>query len=47
MTAAMVVACQGRISAERYGANIRQTTPLENWSMGQSVIATLIGILIR
>jgi CubicO group peptidase (beta-lactamase class C family) len=47
MTAAFVVTCKGRIIAERYGPNITMTTPLESWSMGKSLTATLMGILIR
>lgn len=47
MTAAFVVTYKGRIIAERYGEGITHTTPLESWSMGKSVAATLIGVLIR
>jgi len=47
MTAAFVVTWQGRLVAERYGASITSRTPLESWSMGKSVTATLLGILIR
>ena len=47
MTAAFVVTWKGRIIAERYGDGISQTTPLESWSMGKSVTATLMGVLIR
>src|SRR5436190_18478964 len=47
MTAAFVVTYKGRIIAERYGENITRTTPLEGWSMGKSISATLMGILIR
>ena len=47
MTAAFVVTHKGRIIAERYGANITHTTPLESWSMGKSLSGTLMGILIR
>jgi CubicO group peptidase (beta-lactamase class C family) len=48
MTAALVVTWKGRIIAERYGApDITLHTPLESWSMGKSVTATLLGILIR
>lgn len=47
MTAAFVVTYKGRIIAERYGPNITMTTPLESWSMGKSLTATLMGVLIR
>jgi len=47
MTAAFVVTWKGRLVAERYGASITARTPLESWSMGKSVTATLMGILIR
>jgi CubicO group peptidase (beta-lactamase class C family) len=47
MTAAFVVTWKGRLIAERYGPGITATTPLESWSMGKSVTATLMGILIQ
>ena len=47
MTAAFLVTHKGRIVAERYGDNVTHTTPLESWSMGKSLTATLLGILIR
>jgi CubicO group peptidase (beta-lactamase class C family) len=47
MTAAFVVTWKGRLIGERYGAGISPHTPLESWSMGKSVIATLMGVLIR
>ncbi|HJY76206.1 MAG TPA: serine hydrolase [Burkholderiales bacterium] len=47
MTAAFVVTWKGRIVAERYGKGITMHTPLESWSMGKSVAAALMGILIR
>jgi CubicO group peptidase (beta-lactamase class C family) len=46
MTAAFVVTWKGRIIAERYGEGITMHTPLESWSMGKSVTAALMGILI-
>jgi CubicO group peptidase (beta-lactamase class C family) len=46
-TAAFVVTWKGRIIAERYGPNITPTTPLESWSMGKSLTATLMGVLIK
>ena len=47
MTAAFVVTYKGRIIAERYGKDITYTTPLESWSMGKSLSATLMGVLIK
>jgi len=47
MTAAFVVTWKGRLIAERYGEGINDQTPLESWSMGKSLTATLMGILIR
>ena len=46
-TAAFVITHRGRIIAERYGPNITPTTPLESWSMGKSLSATLMGLLIK
>ena len=47
MTAAFVVTWKGRVIAERYGEGITATTPLESWSMGKSLTATLMGILVK
>ncbi len=47
MTAAFVVTWKGRLIGERYGAGIAAQTPLESWSMGKSLTATLMGILIK
>jgi len=47
MTAAFVVTWKGRLIGERYGQGITMQTPLESWSMGKSVTATLMGILIK
>lgn len=47
MTAGFVVTWKGRLIAERYGAGITARTPLESWSMGKSLTATLMGILIQ
>ena len=47
MTAAVVVTWKGRIVGERYGEGITRHTPLESWSMGKSLTATLMGILIK
>ena len=46
MTAAFVVTWRGRIIAERYAPGITSHTPLESWSMGKSVTAALMGVLI-
>ena len=47
MTAALVITWKGRIVGERYGHGITARTPLESWSMGKSITATLMGVLIR
>jgi CubicO group peptidase (beta-lactamase class C family) len=46
-TAAFVVTWQGHLIAERYAPGITAQTPLESWSMGKSVTATLMGVLIQ
>ena len=47
LTAAFAVTWKGRLVAERYGPGITARTPLESSSMGKSVTATLMGILIK
>ena len=47
MTAAFVVTWRGWLAAERYGEGLTARTPLERWSMGKSLTATLLGILIK
>jgi CubicO group peptidase (beta-lactamase class C family) len=47
MTAAVIVTWRGHIIGERYGHDITARTPLESWSMGKSVTAALMGILIE
>ena len=47
LTAAFIVTWHGQIVAERYGVGITMHTPLESWSMGKSVTAALMGILIK
>jgi CubicO group peptidase (beta-lactamase class C family) len=47
MTAAFVVTWKGRLIGERYGERVTPATPLESWSMGKSVTATLMGVLIK
>ncbi|MDM0027368.1 serine hydrolase domain-containing protein [Variovorax saccharolyticus] len=46
-TSAFVVTHKGRIVGERYQAGVGVATPLESWSMGKSVTATMIGVLIK
>jgi len=46
-TAALAVTWKGRLIAERYAPGITARTPLESWSMGKSVTATLMGVLIQ
>jgi hypothetical protein len=47
MTAAYVVVYKGQLIGERYREGIDKYTPLESWSMGKSLTATLLGILIQ
>jgi CubicO group peptidase (beta-lactamase class C family) len=47
MTAAFVVTWKGRLIGEKYGDGIDMHTPLESWSMGKSLTATLMGMLIQ
>jgi CubicO group peptidase (beta-lactamase class C family) len=47
LTAAFVVTWKGRIIGERYGNHATMTTPLEAWSMGKSLAATLLGLLVK
>ena len=47
MSASFVVTYKGQIIAERYGEGIDMHTPLESWSMGKSLSATLLGVLIQ
>jgi CubicO group peptidase (beta-lactamase class C family) len=44
---AIVVVDHGRIVAERYGAGFSPTTPLLGWSMAKSVVAGLVGVLVK
>ena len=44
---AVVVVNHGRIVAERYGAGFSATTPLLGWSMTKSVLAGVVGVLIK
>jgi CubicO group peptidase (beta-lactamase class C family) len=47
LTAAFVVTYKGKIIGERYTEGITKNTSLESWSMGKSLTATLLGILIK
>jgi CubicO group peptidase (beta-lactamase class C family) len=47
LTAGMVVVYKGQIVGERYMKGITRDTQLESWSMGKSLIATLIGLVIK
>lgn len=47
LTAAFLVTWRGRIIAERYMPGIDSGTQLESWSMGKSLTATLMGLLIQ
>lgn len=47
MTAAVAVTWRGRLIGERYAEGITPTTPLESWSMGKSLTATLLGTVIQ
>jgi CubicO group peptidase (beta-lactamase class C family) len=47
LTAAFVVVYKGQIAAERYGEDAHRDMQLESWSMGKSITATLIGLLIQ
>jgi CubicO group peptidase (beta-lactamase class C family) len=47
LTQAVVVTWRGQIVGERYGLGATMHTPLEGWSMGKSIVATLIGVLIE
>jgi len=44
---AIVVVAHGRIVAERYGAGFSAATPLLGWSMTKTVLAGMVGALIK
>ena len=47
LTQAFVITWKGQIIAERYGPGASAITPLEGWSMGKSIAASLIGVQIQ
>ncbi|MDH4066221.1 MAG: beta-lactamase family protein, partial [Acidobacteriota bacterium] len=47
LTAAMVVLYKGQIVGERYMPGITKDTQLESWSMGKSLTATLVGLVVK
>ncbi|MGH9324771.1 MAG: serine hydrolase domain-containing protein [Vicinamibacteria bacterium] len=47
LTAAFLVTHKGRIIAERYMDGIDKDTQLESWSMGKSLTATLLALLVK
>ena len=47
LTAAMVVVHKGQIVGERYMPGITKDTQLESWSMGKSLTATLVGLVVK
>jgi CubicO group peptidase (beta-lactamase class C family) len=46
-TQAFVVTYKGRLVVERYMSGVGPTTRLESWSMGKSVVASMMGVLIQ
>jgi CubicO group peptidase (beta-lactamase class C family) len=46
-TSAFVITHKGRLVGERYMSGITPATPLESWSMGKSVVGTLMGVMIK
>lgn len=47
LTAGMVVVYKGQIIGERYMPGITRDTQLESWSMGKSLTATLVGLVVK
>ncbi|WP_290802150.1 serine hydrolase [Aquidulcibacter sp.] len=47
LTQAFVVTWKGQIIAERYGSGANASTPLEGWSMGKSIAASLMGVQMQ
>jgi CubicO group peptidase (beta-lactamase class C family) len=46
-TLAFVLVYKGQIVGERYGHGANRDTLIEGWSMGKSLLAALIGVLIK
>lgn len=46
-TAAVAVVHNGELVAERYRQGVDMNTQLESWSMGKSLTATLVGVLVQ
>ena len=46
-TQAFVVTWRGQLIGERYGLGANARTPIEGWSMGKSIVATLLATLIQ
>ena len=46
-TVAFIVVYKGKIIAERYDLGVDKDTQLESWSMGKSITAALVGILMQ
>jgi CubicO group peptidase (beta-lactamase class C family) len=46
-TAAFLVVHKGFLIAERYGPGVNRDTQLESWSMGKSLTALLVGVLVE
>jgi CubicO group peptidase (beta-lactamase class C family) len=47
LTAAVVIVHRGRIIGERYAQGANRDMQLESWSMGKSIMGTLIGRLVQ
>jgi CubicO group peptidase (beta-lactamase class C family) len=47
LTEAFLVVHRGRIVAERYANDANRDMQLESWSMGKSIVGTLIGVLVQ
>lgn len=47
MPLGVVVTYRGRIIGESYGEGVDMHTPFESWSMGKSLVGTLMGVLIQ
>jgi CubicO group peptidase (beta-lactamase class C family) len=46
-TRALVIAYEGKIIGERYAPGFTKNTPQISWSMGKSITAALIGVLVE